>query len=169
MGKLAALIASVERLMQGDLSARTEQPHDDTEVGRLAGMIDSLAETLQTSVRHLEQVARHAQRSTRALRTLSASNHALLRASEEQAQIREICRLLVEVGGYPIAWVGYAQNDAAKPILPIANYGIDSDFIRQLRITWDDSPWGRGPSGTAVRTGKPALIRDIAEDKEGEP
>jgi diguanylate cyclase (GGDEF)-like protein/PAS domain S-box-containing protein len=132
-------------------------------------MIDSLAETLQTSVRHLEQVTRHAQRSTRALRTLSASNHALLRASEEQAQIREICRLLVEVGGYPIAWVGYAQNDAAKSILPIANYGIDSDFIRQLRITWDDSPWGRGHSGTAVRTGKPALIRDIAEDKEGEP
>ncbi len=169
MNMLATIIAAAERLGRGDLSARTELPHDNTELGRMAEAIDRIAEELQSRSRHIEQVTRRARRSNRALRTLSASNRTLLRATEEQAQIREICRLVVEIGGYPIAWVGYAQNDAAKTILPVAAYGTDSGFIHQLKVTWDESQWGNGPAGMAVRHGKPALIRDIASDAQATP
>lgn len=50
----------------------------------------------------------------RALLTLSAGNAALVRASDETALLDEMCRVLTEIGGYRMAWIGYAQQDAKK-------------------------------------------------------
>ena len=38
---------------------------------------------------------------SRALRTLSAGNRTLLRASDEQELLREMCKVIIEQGGYP--------------------------------------------------------------------
>jgi len=52
-------------------------------------------------------------KANRELRLLSACNRLLFRASDEQALLSGICRLIVEEGGYRSAWVGSAQNDPA--------------------------------------------------------
>lgn len=43
----------------------------------------------------------------RSLRILSESNQALIRATEEQGFLQEICGILVEAAEYDMAWVGY--------------------------------------------------------------
>jgi PAS domain S-box-containing protein len=100
----------------------------------------------------------------RCLKVLSASNHALIRANEETEFLNSICTILVEQGGYPLAWVGYAQNDLHKTVRPIAVAGGDSSFLEKAWITWDDSPTGRDATGTAIRTGKYQISKDIAQD-----
>ena len=45
------------------------------------------------------------QRTSRALRTLSGSNRALLRATDREGLLREICRVVVEEAGYLAASV----------------------------------------------------------------
>ncbi len=53
-----------------------------------------------------------------------------------------------------MAWVGFAENDENKTVLPIASAGYDQGYLDQAKITWADTEKGRGPSGTAIRTGK---------------
>ncbi len=33
--------------------------------------------------------------------------------------------------------------------------GTGADFLRSIRVRWDDSPEGQGPTGSAIRTGRP--------------
>ena len=60
----------------------------------------------------------------RALALLRGCQIALAQATEEQPFLQELCRLLVEVGGYPLAWVGLAENNQSKKISRVAQAGL---------------------------------------------
>ncbi|MBK8726539.1 MAG: PAS domain S-box protein [Holophagaceae bacterium] len=103
----------------------------------------------------------------RSLRMLSACNEALVRAEQEQRLLEVICSTAVELGGYRMAWVGYAREDAAHTIEPMASAGDDHGYLAGITVTWSGSERsGRGPAGQAVRSGQAALFSDIekAED-----
>ena len=69
-----------------------------------------------------KQVAeRREQRLRRTLRLLGDCNLLLARAADERALLVGICRLIVDTGGYPLAWIGFAAPDAGKSVLPWRN------------------------------------------------
>jgi PAS domain S-box-containing protein len=105
----------------------------------------------------------------RALRTLSECNQALVRANDEATLLNDICRLIVEVGGYRMAWVGFAEQDEAKTVTPVAHAGLEAGYLRTLNITWADTEAGRGPTGAAIRTRQPVVIQDIASNPSDAP
>ena len=98
-------------------------------------------------------------RMNRALRMLSDSNEALIRIADEPSLLNEVCRIAVEVGGYRMAWVGFAEEDEAKTIRPVAHGGLDEGYLESANLTWAESGRGLGPAGCAIRTGKPSIVR----------
>ena len=46
----------------------------------------------------------------RALRAINQCNHALIHADDEHELLNKICRIVIEVGGYRMAWVGFAEQ-----------------------------------------------------------
>ncbi len=110
------------------------------------------------------------QRSNRALQTLSACGNALIHADNEEDLLRKVCSIMVGVGGYRLAWIGYAQNDAAKSVLPMAQAGFEDGYLDNAQLSWSEgNERGRGPAGTAIRTGAAAIIRDTLNDARYEP
>ncbi|MCF8291992.1 MAG: PAS domain S-box protein [Chlorobium sp.] len=105
----------------------------------------------------------------RALLAINSCNHALLHAENETELLREICRTVVETGGYRMAWVGYADHDEAKTVRPAAMAGIEEGYLEQLRITWSDTERGAGPTGRAIRTGNACSIRNTLTDPSFRP
>ncbi|MDD2925193.1 PAS domain S-box protein [Rhodoferax sp.] len=97
----------------------------------------------------------------RALRTLSACNMALVQANSEAALLDSICRLIVEKGGYRMAWVGFAQHDPQKTVRPVAQFGHEEGFLEEVAFSWADNELGRGPTGTAIRTGEVQVNQDF--------
>jgi PAS domain S-box-containing protein len=90
----------------------------------------------------------------RAYRCLSECNQAMLRLREEEELLQRVCQIAVDVGGYRMAWVGFAQSDEKKTVVPVASAGYDDGYLEQAKIVWADTERGRGPTGTAIRTGK---------------
>ena len=90
---------------------------------------------------------------TRALNLLSKCNSVLVHARDEQELLADICQLAVDSGGYLMAWVGFAENDADKTVRPVAQSGLEEEYLDIVNITWSDTERGRGPTGTAIRTG----------------
>jgi PAS domain S-box-containing protein len=99
-------------------------------------------------------------RANRALRVLSACNQALVRAGSEEQLLREICGIMTETGGYPLAWIGFTGNDPQKTVHVAAASGRAKDYLDALTVTWSEEEHGRGPSGTCIRTGAIAVCAD---------
>jgi len=103
------------------------------------------------------------QQTNRTLNVIRDCHEAMLRAESEPALLNEICRVIVHTGGERLAWVGYAEADAAKSVRVAAAVGSAS-YLSRLQITWADEPRGRGPIGVAIRTGKASICNNTQTD-----
>lgn len=90
---------------------------------------------------------------TRALKLLTECGSLLIHAVDEQVLLDDICKLAVKTGGYLMAWVGVAENDADKTIRPVSHAGFEEGFLDGVSVTWSETELGLGPTGTAIRTG----------------
>ena len=119
---------------------------------------------------HLSRANRAAQRLNRALLTLSAGIEAVVHGESEDALLQRICRIMVETGGHRLAWIGKAERDEARSIRPIAMAGEGEAYVAEVRSSWSEATErGRGPSGTAIRTGQPMAVRQIGNAAEMRP
>ena len=94
------------------------------------------------------------QRLNRSLRVLSSCTMNLLDVQDEASYLADVCRSVVNAGGYRMAWIGYAEHDAGKSVRPVAQAGVEEGYLNEVRFSWDgDIPNGKGPTGRAVRAG----------------
>jgi len=108
-------------------------------------------------------------RLNRELRAVSNCNQTLLRAKDEQTLLNEVCRIVCNEAGYRMAWVVYAEHDDAKTVRPVAWAGINEGYLESAVIVWSDAERGRGPTGTAIRTGQVVCIQDFMDDSQAQP
>jgi two-component system, cell cycle sensor histidine kinase and response regulator CckA len=108
-------------------------------------------------------------RLVRSYRALAQCNRALVRATSEPDLLGQLCRILVQVGEYQLAWVGYAEDDPGKTVRRVAQAGLSDGYLESVRISWADDALGRGPTGTCIRTGTPAVNHNSSTDPAFEP
>jgi PAS domain S-box-containing protein len=155
------------RIMRPDGSIRFVQSmgepirNPEGAVVRFAGALLDITERKQ-SEDNLAQL-------NRTLQTLYQCNQALVHATDEYELLHAACRILVEVGGLRMAWVGYREFDVGKSIRPVAQAGYDEGYVESVKATWEDTERGHGPTGTAIRTGKPSWTQNIQSDSSIAP
>jgi PAS domain S-box-containing protein len=90
---------------------------------------------------------------------LSQVNQAFVRERDVHRLCQEACRILVQAGGYRLAWVGIVDQDRLQ-LKPIARFGDDHGYVDRLRISID-RPGTHGPTATALREGRPIVWSDL--------
>ncbi|HEY1108411.1 MAG TPA: PAS domain S-box protein [Opitutaceae bacterium] len=114
------------------------------------------------------RIEREAARASRALLMLTRCNETLVRATHEQELLRAVCEIAVEVGGFRMAWVGYALNDAAKTIQPQAHAGAEKGYLDTINLSWDTAnPVSSGPAGRCINGGRSIFVADLTDPASG--
>ena len=132
-------------------------------MGRLTGL--SALWLMAVIIAHYKKTETNRRRIERALRTISECNQVLVRATSEPALLQDLCRLIVEKGGYRMCWVVFAENDEQKSVRCAASAGFETGYLAKAHISWSDADeHGRGPIGNAIRTGKIAVSNNIQTD-----
>ncbi len=128
---------------------------------RMIGTVQDVTEARQaeTELRRLN----------RALRTLSRGNTTLVHATDEQQLLEDICRTLIDTGGYRFAWVGRPLDDEGRTVAPLASAGHEEGYLDQVTVGWGEDRFGQGPTGTAVRRRELVIVRDTATDASFSP
>jgi signal transduction histidine kinase len=151
----AALMQARDEL-EGKVQARTAE-------------ITKVNESLTAEIEERTRTEVELQRLNRAWRVRTACNQAVNRCSEEMNLLEQVCRAVVVEGGYRLAWVGYAENDAAKTVRPVAWAGAGQGYLHDLVATWGEDPHGRGPTGTAIRSAQPVICNRVSADPRFAP
>jgi diguanylate cyclase (GGDEF)-like protein/PAS domain S-box-containing protein len=84
----------------------------------------------------------------------------VLHADSLEQLMDVICRELVERLEYELVWIG--RKEAGGKVEIISLFGHASgygDELQKIGVRWDETPQGRGPVGTAIRTGEKQLSR----------
>ncbi len=104
----------------------------------------------------------------RLLITMSEVDNLVLQCRDRHKLFDECCRILTVHGGYRMVWIGMADKESGR-IVPVARSGLGTDYLDHVEIRFDDSVQGRGPSGMAVRTGKPQVNNDTEHNRSYSP
>jgi len=99
---------------------------------------------------------------------LSRSSSSLARSVDAEGLLTAFCTNVVEVGGYCFAWVGYAQEDGAAKVRIMAYAGRVDAGLSITKIGWSELDEASTPCGTAIRTGRVVVLRDIEREPQFE-
>ena len=100
--------------------------------------------------------------------TLSRCTDAVMRCHTLDELAHRICDDAVAYGGFLMAWVGMTDEQSRR-LVPIASAGAGTDYLKDIEISIDDVPAGRGPTGTAVRVNQVQWCDDFQNDPRTAP
>jgi len=118
----------------------------------LIQVIDDISERKRTEAQ--------LERMTRARRVTAGCSRALIHAANEAEMLESMCRIVVESGGYKMAWVGFATGDAMRPISIAAHAGFGDD-APMTGPAWSADGRYHGFILEVITTGEPHIARDI--------
>jgi len=103
------------------------------------------------------------ERMTRLYNTLSQVNQAIVRLPNRQELFAQICRVAVEQGGFRLAFIGWIDARSLQ-VVPVAKFGNHTAYLDTAVMHADERPTGMGPTGRAIRSGKPYICNDYFND-----
>lgn len=107
--------------------------------------------------KEMEEHIRHINRTLMAIKDI---NQLITHERQPQVLLQKACDIIIDSGGYILAWFALKQ-EGTKELRVAAASGEAKDYLSSIRVTWDDSEYGWGPAGTAIKSGKPYVLRDL--------
>ncbi|VVB64131.1 Methanogenesis regulatory histidine kinase FilI [uncultured archaeon] len=104
-------------------------------------------------------------RLTKLYSVLSRVNEAIVRVGEVDSLYSEIYRIVSEVGGYPLVWIGEVKEGL---VMPVAWSGPASDYLLDIRVEVQGE-LGKGPTGTCIRDNRSVINDDFATNPATSP
>ncbi|MEW5725589.1 MAG: PAS domain S-box protein, partial [Thermodesulfobacteriota bacterium] len=153
-----------------DITARKQaeealrRAHDELEqkVAERTAALAKANEHLQTEIQDRRRAVMALRIANRALLALSACNQAMVRSTSEEDLIEEVCRIMVEVGGYQNAWVGYVEPGPPQRIVPVRQGGVRLAHLENGAFEVIENESGGCPAMAAALTGRPALSNNVS-------
>lgn len=95
---------------------------------------------------------------------LSQTNKAIMYSRNLDTLFREICRVAVQYGKFCLASIGMIEEETGL-IRTVAYSGSADKYLDSIIVSADiDREDGRGPSGVAIREGRPYVCNDFLAD-----
>jgi diguanylate cyclase (GGDEF)-like protein len=126
-------------------------------------LLMELAGNIAFALEHIDKEEK-LQRLTRVQAVLSGINALSVRASDRAELFREACRIAVQSGQFPLAWVAVADQRDHR-VKAVAWAGDEGGFVQLTRPTADAKERGQaGLSAQAIESRMPAICNDIEAD-----
>lgn len=96
-----------------------------------------------------------------ALRAISLSDKAIVYARCEQDMLQGVCQAITSESRYLVAWIGWAMHDDDHSVEVLSCAGKAASYVDGLVVRWSEGPYGNGPAGTSIRTGKTQIANCV--------
>jgi signal transduction histidine kinase len=105
---------------------------------------------------------------TNNLLALSDASNVLMAIGPEEDIFVSICDIIIRNFRLKTAWIGLVDKGTFE-VRPIACSGSGLDYLSGIKVTWDDSPTGMGPTGRAIKMKAAVVNNDLETEKSYEP
>jgi len=161
-GSVAELHSQITRIGSGDFSGQIPVAEN-----MMHSILGGLSQT-QVKLNALNEARNTAELKNLRMKNLYAAlsqcNQAIVRCNQEVELFPQICRDAVQFGQMKMAWIGIIDPDTQR-VIPVASFGEGTEYLQDLHLSIDaSSPFGLGPTGTAMRNDRPFWCQDFLND-----
>lgn len=142
--------------------------HLEDLIEKRTNQLETLNINLQKEIEEHKKSKERISRLNSVLSSIRNINQLIVTEKDEKTLLNEACKILTKTRGYKLVWIGRIE-EGTFDVIPVASTGFGEDYLNSVKITYDDSPLGQGPSGTAIKTRKPSVVFDIASDPRYKP
>ncbi len=160
MARLGSLREGMRRFKDGDIAARVPVRRHD-EITDLSAAFNDMATSIAAGQDEMKKYADE-------LLSLAVSSNVVTAVPRTENLYEAVCTLAVKELGLKMVWCGVLK-ESCREVVPAAAYGFDDGYLSGIRITWDDSPLGQGPTGMAIKTKVPQVMNNIGQDPGAAP
>ena len=143
-----------EEFGKGNLGLRPELKGND-EIAALGRSFNEMADSLKALITESKT------QSEQVLGLFNASN-SITGIRDSETLYRTICESLLNILDIKFVWLGLKEQKTFD-VRPVQWAGKGQDYISEIKVTWDDSPTGMGPTGMAIKAAKPQVINNIED------
>jgi len=115
-----------------------------------------------TERKHAQERIAHLNHVLESIRTI---DKLIVRVEDKNTLLEGACEILCEVSGYYFVWIGLIEEGHTR-VVPAAHWGFEDGYLGNITVTWDDTPTGRGPVGTAIRMKRSFVLNDMASNPD---
>jgi len=94
----------------------------------------------------------------RELLALYEASNSIIGAVDSDTPYESLCEIARVYFGLDMVWIGFIESGSFD-IRPMGSAGFERGYLSSIRVTWDDSPTGRGPAGMSIKTRRPYLLK----------
>jgi diguanylate cyclase (GGDEF)-like protein len=129
-------------------------------------VLEAHAAQLEAEIAERKRAAEKLDHLNRVHSMLSSINGLIMREREREGLFNEACRVAVQHGKFPLAWIGLVTEDGAN-ITPVAWAGRDQAFAQRIGTARPviNSASKRSLAREAIETQRPSVCNDIARDE----
>jgi PAS domain S-box-containing protein len=173
--RVEAQLRQSNETLEAKVAARTDELQrandqlsvNETQITRLLEKSEAARLALSRIVEEEKRTQAALHRLNRELRAISRCNEVLMRAVDEQALLRDICRVVCGEAGYRMAWVGFGGREL-ETMHAVAWAGIADEEFAQGNGGWTGDARGDAPSVLALRNGHAVCLENLAAESHGE-
>ncbi len=104
------------------------------------------------------------------LRTFVAASETVVHAQDETELLDDVCRILVEEGGYQFAWVAVPSSEDPSELASLAHHGeVGREYFDAIHATSRGLVEGIGPVIETIRSGRIQYLADVEALPESDP
>lgn len=119
--------------------------------------LEELSESLENMASNLKDSIEELKEHLKEITALSEASALIIGITEPGVLYKEICNIVRNLFNFKMIWLGLIEEGNFE-VKPVAYDGVDEEEVKKLKVTWDDSPTGMGPSGMAIKTKKPVIM-----------
>lgn len=95
---------------------------------------------------------------------LMKCDQAIVKSKSDQELLTTVCEDVIHFDSIKMAWMGIV-DEKTKKVQPVASAGSDMGYLKSIEVSVsEDTPLGRGPTGTAIRENRPYWCQDFQHD-----
>jgi two-component system CheB/CheR fusion protein len=155
---------NIERVLESNRDI-TERDRTETELRRQAAALATAQKITEDDKQRLEATLASREKVARLYAVLSRVNEAIVRCRVEQELHERVCSILVELGGYSLAWIGQVRGER---VVPTVACGPAANYANEITVTVDGE-FGKGTTGTAIREEHAVVNQDFMAEAEMRP
>jgi len=130
----------------------------------LASAFTSIVSLAIKNALMLEKIEKERSDYTKELSELAESSNLIGAVPLTENLYEAICNIAVRSFDLKMVWLGLINKEQGYEVKPVTHAGFEDGYLSSIRVTWDDSPTGMGPTGMAIKAKTPRVMHNMDTD-----